>query len=380
MSRQRYTFDDIWTLFVEACGNRCCADCMTEMPVHRLQKGHVHRYADLSPATLDNLIPVCADCNGKYSLKDTPDRRPPDWRSRFLKLLAGRWNLSVYRKKAGAGVSEAGEGVASLSQPQDADSAIVIPWAEIEFRYQSEVPTRVATGVSLPPTEKDITIAVRDAMRRGKDHDISLPSGKVQSDMRRLATFWTPRVFLAAVTEYLAQHDMRGADARLFPPYHEWERFCDANTFQIFLADHKTRTDRVAAEAKEAAAAEALRLAEEKRQASDPECIRQREERDKETAAYQRKRREAAATYRRDQMLTLWSEFSSRETDTEESERIRAMLENLSPDGDPMAFVYRVQEIQKLIRNIAPASVEAPNANLRRRQQRRNRGKNSRRG
>lgn len=273
MTRQRYTFDDIWTLVVEACGNRCCA-CLTEMPIHRLQKGHVYRHADLSPATIDNLIPVCAGCNGTYSLTDTPDRRPADWRSRFLKLLAGHWNLSVLRKKAGAGVSEAGEGVASLSQPQDADPAEVIPLAEIEFQYQSEVLTRVSTGVRLPATERDITMAIREAMRRGKDHDISFPSGKVKTEMRHLAAFWTPKVFLAAVEEFLTQADARGPDNRLFPPYHEWERFCDDDTFQLFLADHKKRADRKAAdraiareEYRKVQEAEAVRQAEEAKEA-----------------------------------------------------------------------------------------------------------------
>ena len=81
-------------------------------------------------------------------------------------------------------------------------------------------------------------------------------------------------------------------------------------------------------------------------------------------------------------MFELWADFSDKQDDSEESERIREMIESLRPiDGDPLSFLYQHTEIKKLIRNMPAPTVEAPtNAAVRRRQQRSNRGKKPRRG
>jgi hypothetical protein len=276
MKRQRYNFDDIWSLFVEACGDRCCV-CLKEMPAYRLQRGHIRRQADLGPASLANLIPVCPACNGKHSLTDTPDHRPLDWQSRFLKALARHWNLSI-RKKAGAPLHEAGAGVASLPQPQDAEATKVITMDEIEFVVDSEVLTSLRTGVPLPATEKEITAAVREAIREGKRHGVplTLPSTKVQSEMHRLAAFWQPKAFLAAVDEFLRQEcwfEMRGDFPSRLMPHHEWERFCE--NFDLFLADHKARITREAAAERKRLAAEAEA---QRKWEQDPENIRRQKE------------------------------------------------------------------------------------------------------
>ena len=80
--RQRQQHDDIWNLMVEACGGLCCV-CREQTTRHRedkpLQRGHIQRHADGGSGEIENLIPICATCNGKHSRGPyTPDTLPGD--------------------------------------------------------------------------------------------------------------------------------------------------------------------------------------------------------------------------------------------------------------------------------------------------------------
>ena len=79
--------DDVtWQLFVRACGGRCLGwEC--DGSDTKLQQGHLERYEDGGPVVFENLIPLCASCNGKYSMGFTRDTRPDGWRDRFWKSM-----------------------------------------------------------------------------------------------------------------------------------------------------------------------------------------------------------------------------------------------------------------------------------------------------
>ncbi len=46
-----------WELFVQACGNKCCAGACGKIGV-KLERGHVIPHGDGGSDSLDNLIPV----------------------------------------------------------------------------------------------------------------------------------------------------------------------------------------------------------------------------------------------------------------------------------------------------------------------------------
>ncbi len=71
---KRFLLDDyLWSIFVEACGSKCIACKAPGVP---LQRGHVQRHADGGPVTIENMMPLCAPCNGKNNQGWTTTARP----------------------------------------------------------------------------------------------------------------------------------------------------------------------------------------------------------------------------------------------------------------------------------------------------------------
>ena len=109
-----------------------------------------------------------------------------------------------------------GEGSTGLPDGKAPETKTVIPLENLVFmKAHSEVLTKVGIPSPYTPTMKEVTDAVRDAIRLGLANELSPPSPKDQREMERLAKYRGPKAFKAAVSELIEQ-------APKLPPYHEW--------------------------------------------------------------------------------------------------------------------------------------------------------------
>jgi len=141
--------DYLWPIFVAACGNCCVACKATGVP---LQRGHVQRHADSGPATLENLMPLCAQCNGKNNKSfNMSDTRPVDWRSSFLKLLAQNLRLKLIVNRGVHPSPQNDKGVQGVDQQNSLHSKEVVGWDAVIFETNSELYTPIPGRPSLVP-------------------------------------------------------------------------------------------------------------------------------------------------------------------------------------------------------------------------------------
>jgi hypothetical protein len=362
--RQPQTLDEIWNLFVEACGSKCCVCLRAGQPLYR---GHILRYEDSRDDRLANLLPICKGCNSKYSRNPlTPDNRPVDWQSRFIKRLISQWDLSVH-------VREQFEQVAQVGQAQPANSTRIATLDEIDFARHSVLPVHVPRQVpAAAPTAEEIGRAVTHILRLGRDHvpSVPLPKKSVRGAMEGLALRGIAQ-FVAAGREFIHCEDFVSDSGHSRMPYQEWQNFCD--NFDIYVQDAEISRQRETKERAEAMDAEKLRQAEEARLASDPEHQRRLAEAAAKHREYNQRRK------RRYPLITsLVHQFEECGQQQQPPSGLQNMYKSAGDDSDE-TFSARMEAFEKLLletRHRQQASVEAPDANLRSRRPR-NRGKKS---
>lgn len=123
--RTRRQHDDIWNLFVQACGGRCCVCGEADS---ELQRGHIQRHADGGGVDLENLIPICSSCNARHSKTlFTPHTRPSEWKDAFLKLLIAHLGVGITCPPTSGRVHAHPDSVSI-------ENAEVIPLEEVKFQ------------------------------------------------------------------------------------------------------------------------------------------------------------------------------------------------------------------------------------------------------
>jgi hypothetical protein len=199
MKRSRSPLEDyVWPIFVVACGG-CCVACGQEGD---LQRGHIQRHEDGGPDTLDNLQPLCAECNGRHNKNfSMEDWRPPAWRGQFVKLFAQalRTELRVEQPSPQNGV-----GYTALDAGKRIESAEVIPWERANFSFNFALSLPLTTPTHPYPLQ-GYKIIVAKVIRRGADHAIPIPppDERCQSKMCALVPRLGHDDFLAAAREFV---------------------------------------------------------------------------------------------------------------------------------------------------------------------------------
>ena len=143
-----------WELYVQACGGYCCACHATDV---KLERGHIVPHAFGGTDDLDNLLPLCPRCNKKYLKKETPDKRPADWRERFFLLLGHvlRPQISVNTAK----------GLCNLiPATKRAENSKVIDWQDPEFAACREVFTQSGNDAY-----RIVETAIRELVKSSQD-------------------------------------------------------------------------------------------------------------------------------------------------------------------------------------------------------------------
>lgn len=335
---QRLQFDELWQLFVQACGSKCCVCGKDDVP---LQHGHIQRRADDGADGMKNLIPICKPCNSKYNKALlTPDNRPADWLSNFLKLQIQHFHLRTQVKQQ----------CTQVDQSQTTENTKFIPLDELSFEADSELSTQVYLPAA-PPTPAAITAAVRDLIRRGKSHrfaTISIPSARARNKMDKLARLHGIKAFSDAGAEMLEQEDWfttSGDFVRMLYHGQEWERFCD--NFDVYVKDARQRAVRRAKQA-------ADDIEHEKKMA----LLRAEDAAAEKKYALERKFKKAAedrAIQRQVSIDTVKERLAESIVTKELEQKITVLLELLiknADDDDAYQWNQHVPEIEKLLEEL----------------------------
>jgi hypothetical protein len=228
---KRFLLDDyFWDIFVEACGGRCLACRKT----NDLQRGHVQRHADGGDVSLENMMPLCASCNGKnnqgYNMSDL---RPLHWRSQFMKLLARQLCVKLVVTK----VATEGSGDCTGVSPKNSiETKEVIDWDSASFEHDLYISTPLPHTPSAPQLPlREVLAAVDELINAGENHPFSIPAPKPKclNELKRLVSAHGSKNFLAAGYEYIRREkwfDAKGFRIGADP----WERF--AGGFDRYLA------------------------------------------------------------------------------------------------------------------------------------------------
>jgi hypothetical protein len=230
-SKRRTPLEDyLWPLFVEACGNKCVGCGQVEVA---LQRGHIQRHADGGALTIENLMPLCAPCNGKnnqgFSMIDT---RPADWRDRFLKLQAQKLSTKPTVTRVDTGVIENGKGTHRGQTGDSLETKEIISWDALTFEHDLEIYITLPITALFPaapnlPGAEEAT--VQELSRMGTKLQfapISPPKEKCRDKMKRLVVRNGREKFIAAGKEYLRQcpwADAKGYHIDRLP----WDTFVD---------------------------------------------------------------------------------------------------------------------------------------------------------
>lgn len=253
-NRSREHFDEFFRpIFFAAFGNRCVA-CGAEGP---LQMGHVQRREDGGPATLDNLQPLCAECNGRHNKNfSMEDWRPDGWRDTFLKLVAQalRTEIRVVYPDPKNGI-----GSPTLDAQNALENAAVIGWEKVKFVFNSALSHALSTQ-PYPLAEYRSLVAL--VISKGTQHEVPIPppTEDCQSKLCNLVRKLGRNRFLAAAQEFLLQEkwfDDWGQRRRVMQ--HPWQTFAD--NVELYLAQADERARQIA---RLAAAERARQIEEEK--------------------------------------------------------------------------------------------------------------------
>lgn len=348
--RQRQQHDDLWNLYVQACGSLCGA-CREDRPPY--QRGHIQRDADGGPGDLSNLIPICKRCNGIYSKTTTPDHRPASWKSDFIRLLIQHFGLGItWHATSPSGTPHTGTA--------SAENERFIPLEEVDFRPDSRyLPAYVDTNI---PSQGEVEAAVETLVRLGRKEDVTIPPppSATLDKLRGLVRTFGTKAFVAVGKEFLASgdwFDSRGNFTERLMRGQEWERFC--GNFVMYQGDWLRRLKREAAEA------EAMRQTEERirkedearrKLESDPEYIRQQAEAhlkarfDDVRAAKTEIHLEQAKTRWKNAFWNRWHRaLDSLGTLTDEQEALTFELKKLVVGNSREQFLQFMEEAEALL-------------------------------
>ena len=265
--------DYLWPIFVAACGN-CCVACKATGVT--LQRGHVQRHADSGPATLENLMPLCAQCNGKNNKSfNMSDTRPVDWRSNFLKLLAQNLRLKLMVNRGVHPSPKNDKGVQGVDQQNSLHSKEVVAWDAVIFETNSELYTPIPDRPSLVPLAETLA-TMQELVRRGAHHTVAIPppKEKCQDKLKRLIAQHGSKDFMAAGVEFVGQERWFDDDGRYGRRVmHEpWQVFAD--NFAMYLVDAKEQARRRAIRAAEDRAAALKNEAEQREREAKERWLR----------------------------------------------------------------------------------------------------------
>jgi hypothetical protein len=236
-NQTRFLLDKyLWDVFVAACGGKCVAPGCTE--TEGLQRGHIRSHAAGGLSVLENLQPLCATHNGRYTKTHSmDDDRPPDWRSNFVKQVASELRLRMavlpFDKKQGPSYT--------LNPQNSLEKKQVITWERVIFEHDSELTTPLA-NVSTPLPSSEVSASVHELIRRGTKHiaPIPPPSEKCKDKLKHLVDRHGRVAFLRAGQELLDQKQWFENDGRRVPGWSDpWTTF--AANFDIYLADADER-------------------------------------------------------------------------------------------------------------------------------------------
>jgi hypothetical protein len=210
----------IWRIFIAACGGSCCA-CRKEGP---LEQGHIHRRKDGGASTLENLIPLCASCNGRHNKGFTMvDTRPPEWRSNFVKLLAQELGLTrvVYPSPKN------GQGSVGVNPAEATNSTRIIDLSALAFESHPVL----SHTLPLPSPHAPLTVSAIEATLSAL-LDLAdqarvappLPKEKCKDKLLRLIQAHGSRTFMAAGVEFVKQERWLDNDGRITDRT-AWETF-----------------------------------------------------------------------------------------------------------------------------------------------------------
>ena len=240
---KRTRSDEMWLLFVKACGGRCCV-CFNDGPLHR---GHIQRHADGGLAIFENLIPLCKSCNSKYKSGFTPDGRKEGWRDAFLKLLLAEMNLGIMCKHIqSCADTSLGDKPVKTTGFMDLQNVEFVP----QFHYKTHAP-HTSTPQPLSPSSAERLMW--DLIKRSEQNAIppKPPYKKRQDAMMLAAIKHGHDAFRIAGEEFLRREpwiiDERGNG---IIQQDSWQHFCDC--FVMYLADGRARRVRLAAQEMEA--------------------------------------------------------------------------------------------------------------------------------
>jgi hypothetical protein len=176
----------IWNLFVEACGGKCCGSGCGK--TDGLERGHLHRRVAGGECTLENLIPLCHNCNAgvKYGTKDT---RPDGWRDRFVKLLAAELGLGFRVKAGGSASTEAGQPKLGSNGSQVTENTEPLNWQNVEF-VPANVVWEASKQASQPKPLSDFeatTLTEEMVFAAKREKGLALPKGKRKEELVKIA-------------------------------------------------------------------------------------------------------------------------------------------------------------------------------------------------
>lgn len=238
--RSRTPLDDyLWPIFVAACGGHC-VDC-GEGESDDLQRGHIQSHDSGGPATLDNLQPLCAACNGKYNQHAEfamPDLRPSHWRERFAKILLQSLRLEGMVTGVAQPSPKNEEGLHSPSANLRIENTEVIPWERLNFRFNSVLLLPLLTLPHPYPLEQYKAL-VDKFIRKGTELDPPLrpPSEAVQSKLCKKVQKLGTVDFALAANEFLEKERQHADYQRRY--LITWDSF--AETVDMYLDDARTR-------------------------------------------------------------------------------------------------------------------------------------------
>jgi hypothetical protein len=237
---KRFLLDDyLWAIFVDACGGKCVA-CNA---AGDLQRGHIHRHADGGPVSLENLMPLCAPCNGRNNkLFNMDDTRPSHWRSNFMKLVAKNLRVKPVINRVTHATAKNDKGVQGSGDQNSLRNKEVIGWEELIFEYDSELSTPLPSTPS-HPLLGEVLGTVQELVRRGANWRVPTPppKEKCQDKLKRLVQRHGSKNFLAAGFEFLSQ-ELWFDDGGYRIDRDPWQTFAD--NFDMYLVDAEKRASR----------------------------------------------------------------------------------------------------------------------------------------
>ena len=224
-----------WELYVQACGGRCGACSAAGV---KLERGHIVPHAFGGTDGLENLLPLCLRCNKKYLKKETPDKRPADWRERFFLLIGHvlQPQISVSQEK----------GLCSLiPTTKQTENSMVIDWQNTEFSVSTEVFTQSCDDVY-----QQAKAAVREMVTRSRELEPKpfRPTAKRQEQMKDLAITRGVKAFRIAGEEFLREMPWVLDERRGSAHHDSFLHFCES--FDFYVEDGTKRAKRLAEQGK----------------------------------------------------------------------------------------------------------------------------------